>query len=110
MTFTGRVRRRCSSDTPSVLSVEAGDHVGAYKTVGRFGGRPSDARTAARLSDPSTRASTFGMPIRRIAGLLASSAPDAMQLFSRRRFTKNNRCHASNDSVGASNPYLPPTP
>ena len=35
--------------------------------------------TASRRSDPSTRQSTFGMPIRRIAGLSASSAPAATQ-------------------------------
>jgi len=49
-------------------------------------------------------------PVRRIAGLFRSSAPDAMQLFSRRRLTNSSRCHAVSGSVGASNPYLPPTP
>ena len=52
----------------------------------------------------------MGIPIIRIAGLSASSAPDAMQLFNRRRLTKNSRCHAFSGSVGASNPYFPPTP
>ena len=66
--------------------------------------------TASRVSDRSTRQSTFGMPTRRIAGLFASSAPASMQLFNRRRLTKKSRCHAPSGSVGASKPYLPPTP
>ena len=65
---------------------------------------------AWRFNDPSTSRSTFGMPISRIASLSASIALAATQFWSRRRFTKNTRSHTRIDSVGASKPYLPPTP
>ena len=59
---------------------------------------------------PSTRQSTFGMPIRRMAGLSGSMAPAAMKLRSRRWLTKKSRSQSRIDVSGTSKPYLPPTP
>src|SRR3954469_16518394 len=100
-------------DSPDPTSEEYGDHVGAYNTVGAEGSRPRRAWMAALSSEPSTRQSTFGYPIRAAVGLSGSTSPASAYRISRSRLGNISRSNVATTGamcVGASRPYLPATP
>ncbi len=88
----GRPRRRVEDRRPRRIESERQQDGGRGRCCRRPGSRPSACRSA-------------GSP-----GCRRSIAPAATKLRSRRSLTKNSRCHSRIDRVGASNPYLPPTP
>ena len=88
----GRPGRRVEHGRPIAGQAERGAGPRRGRASRRPGSRPSACQSG-------------GSP-----GCRRRARPTAMQLFSRRRLTKNSRCQASSGSVGASKPYLPPTP
>jgi hypothetical protein len=68
----------------------------------RAGSIPNELNNSSRCKVPSTRQSSFGIPIKRAALLPSSIAPDSIKWLKRRLLMKNNRSQLRIDCDGES--------